>query len=174
LSHMLEENSHIHRVQKSQQRKHEEEDQSKNDVFRNNIIKWAEMYERTELPDFLRNFIARLYIKHNLESIRAIEAMQQGAVLHSVIHNRDKVQVSDVTHMIPLVLKHRVDNDTLIKMINDVDSRGGKEGILNFRGRKNKSKEEDTEYFQHNARALKDMHRGELVNTEKSLTPTEY
>ncbi len=174
LSHMLEENSHVHRVQKNQQRRNIEDDQSKNDVFRNNIIKWAEMYERTELPDFLRNFIARLYIKHNLESIRAIEAMQQGAVLHSVIRNRDKVQVSDVTYMIPLVLKHRVDNDTLIKMINDVDSRGGKEGILNFRGRKNKSKEEDNEYFQQNARALKDMHRGELVNTEKSLTPTEY
>ncbi|WP_054695425.1 ATP-binding protein [Syntrophomonas palmitatica] len=174
LSHMLEENSHIHRVQKGQQRKNEENDLSKNDVFRNNIMKWAEMYERTELPDFLRNFIARLYIKHNLESIRAIEAMQQGAVLHSVIRNRDKVQVSDVTYMIPLVLKHRVDNDTLIKMINDVDSRSGKEGILNFRGRKNKSKEEDTEYFQQNARALKDMHRGELVNTEKSLTPNEY
>ena len=119
----------------------------------------------------MRNYIARLYIKHNLESIRAIEAMQQGAVLHSVIKNRDKVQITDVTYMIPLVLKHRVDGDTLVRMINDTDSRGSKDGILSFRGKKNKPREEEEEYFANNARALKDMHRGELVNTEKTLTP---
>ncbi|MGE5390732.1 MAG: ATP-binding protein [Deltaproteobacteria bacterium] len=173
LSHMLEENSHMHRVQKGQLRQAEQVDEAKHDALRQQIIQWAEMYERTSLPDFLRNYIARLYIKHNLESIRAIEAMQQGAVLHSVIKNRDKVQISDVTYMIPLVLKHRVDGDTLVRMINDTDSRGNKDGILSFRGRKNKPREEEEEYFAQNARALKDMHRGELVNTEKTLTPKE-
>ena len=133
------------------------------------------MYEQTDLPDFLRNFIARLYIKHNLESIRAIEAMQQGAVLHSVLKNRDKVLISDVTCMIPLVLKHRVDGDTLVRMINEVDSRGIKDGILSYKGRRNKKKEEEgADYFQQIARPLKDMHRGELVHTEKTLTPSDY
>jgi len=173
LSHMLEENSHMHRAQKGQLRQAEQIDEAKHDNIRQSILKWAELYERTDLPDFLRNYIARLYIKHNLESIRAIEAMQQGAVLHSVIKNRDKVQISDVTYMIPLVLKHRVDGDTLVRMINDTDSRGTKDGILSFRGKKNKPREEEEEYFAQNARALKDMHRGELVNTEKTLTPKE-
>lgn len=175
LTSMLEENSHFRKAQQARKKESERVDEDKNDAYRQDIVKWAETYERTELPDFLRNFIARLYIKHNLESIRAIEAMQQGAVLHSVLKNRDKVLINDVTYMIPLVLKHRVDGDTLVRMMNDVDSRGARESILNFKSKRNeKKKDEDSDYFQQTARPLKDMHRGELINTEKSLTPSEY
>jgi len=174
LANMLEENSHFHKAKQANKAETAAADESKNEQYRNDIIKWAAMYEKNDLPDFLRNFIARLYIKHNLESIRAIQAMQQGAVLHSVLKNRDKVMITDVTYMIPLVLKHRVDGDTLVRMINDVDSRGSKDGILNFKGRKNKKDESDPEYFQQVARPLKDMHRGELVHTEKTLTPSDF
>lgn len=171
LSHMLEENSHQHKIRNANKRGSDVYDESKNDKYREDIIKWAEQYGRSDMPDFLRNFIARLYIKHNLESIRAIEAMQQGAILHSLIKNRDKVMIADVTRILPLALKHRVDGDTLVKLINDVESRGSREGILSFKNKKNK-REEEEEYFQQNARALKDMSRSELVNTEKDLTPT--
>lgn len=171
LAQMLKENSHAYKNKNNH--KHTEDDQG-NEVYRKNIVKWADLYEQADLPDFLRNFIARLYIKHNLESIRAIEAMQQGAVLHSIIRGHDKVLINDVTDMIPLVLKHRVDGDTLIRMINDVDSRSAKDGILNFRGRKNKAKKEsEPEYFPQHARPLKEMSRSELINTEKTLTPTD-
>ncbi len=172
LSHMLEENSHQHKIRNANKRGSNVYDETKNDKYRDEIIKWSEQYGSTDLPDFLRNFIARLYIKHNLESIRAIEAMQQGAILHSLIKNRDKVMIADVTRILPLALKHRVDGDTLVKLINDVESRGSREGILSFKNKKNKREEEEEEYFQHNARALKDMSRSELVNTEKDLTPT--
>lgn len=172
LAQMLRENSHIY---KGKHLHAKDYDDQENETYRHNIIKWARLYDKADLPDFLRNFIARLYIKHNLESIRAIEAMQQGAVLHSIIRGHDKVLINDVTDMIPLVLKHRVDGDTLVRMINDVDSKTAKDGILTFKGRKNKSKKEsEPDYFQHNARPLKDMSRGELVNTEKTLTPTDY
>ncbi|NLB88640.1 MAG: magnesium chelatase, partial [Syntrophomonadaceae bacterium] len=174
LANILKENSYSYKLKKAQQNKEEEIDHAPNDKYRQDIIKWAKMYQNTELPDFLRNYIARLYIKHNLESIRAIEAMQQGAVLHSIIRGRDKVLISDVTHMIPLVLKHRVDGDTLVKMINDVDVKGTRDGILNFKAKKNKKKQPETgdDYFQ-NARPLRDMARSELINTEKTLTPSE-
>ena len=60
-------------------------------------------------------------------------------------------------------------------MINDVDSRGAKDSILSFRGRRNKKDDKnDPEYFQQVARPLKDMHRGELVHTEKTLTPSDF
>ena len=148
LSHILRENSHTNKLRGRD--KTSEADDLNNDQYRKRIIDWSAVYEKTELPDFLRNFIARLYIKNNLESIRAIEAMQQGAVLFSVIKNRDKV------------------------MFNDVESRGQKDGILNFKGRKtNKKDEAEPDYFQQTARPLKDMARGELINTEKSLTPKE-
>lgn len=171
LANMLQENSHQHKIRNAIKKGNNVYDDSKNDKYREEIIKWAQKYSQTDMPDFLRNFIARLYIKHNLESIRAIEAMQQGAILHSLIKNRDKVMIADVTRILPLALKHRVDGDTLVKLINDVESRGSREGILSFKNKKNK-RDEDEEYFQQNARALKDMSRSELVNTEKDLTPT--
>jgi magnesium chelatase subunit I len=171
LANMLEENSHRQKIRNAMKKSSNVYDYSKNDKYREEIIIWAQKYSQTDMPDFLRNFIARLYIKHNLESIRAIEAMQQGAILHSLIKNRDKVMITDVTRILPLALKHRVDGDTLVKLINDVESRGAREGILSFKNKKNK-RDEDDEYFQQNARALKDMSRSELVNTEKDLTPT--
>jgi magnesium chelatase subunit I len=174
LAHMLAENSYQKKSRFYRQRKVVPIDESKNDVYRQQIVRWAEQYAKTEMPEYLRNFIARLYIKHNLESIRAIEALQQGAILRSLIKNRDKVQISDVTETIPLVLRHRVDGDTLVRIINDLDTRGGKEGILSFKSRKEKKKEEEPEYFPHDARSLKDLSRSELISTEKNLTPTDY
>ena len=115
LAHMLAENSYQKKSRFYRQRKVVPIDESKNDVYRQQIVRWAEQYAKTEMPEYLRNFIARLYIKHNLESIRAIEALQQGAILRSLIKNRDKVQISDVTETIPLVLRHRVDGDTLVQ-----------------------------------------------------------
>jgi magnesium chelatase subunit I len=174
LSDILRDNSYYFKTHVHKDKCDAAVDAAQNDAYRQDIIKWAAHYQSADLPDFLRNFIARLYVRHNLESIRAIEAMQQGAVLYSVIKNHDKVMINDVTRMIPLVLKHRVDGDTLIKMVNDVDARGTKEGILSFKNRKNKKDDDDPEYFQNNARPLKDMSRRELVNTEKALTPSEF
>ncbi len=131
------------------------------------IIKLANQYQHIYMPDFLRSYIARLYIKHNLESIRAIEAIQQGALLHAVIQGRDKVLISDVKRVIPLALKHRVDSDTLLQVINDLDGKG--ESILSFKVRQNnKEQEHDKDYFSYDAQP--NMHVGELSNPDKALT----
>ncbi|NLN87787.1 MAG: magnesium chelatase [Syntrophomonadaceae bacterium] len=93
--------------------------QQQHEMYTQIMLMWAERYLETDLPDFVRNYIARLYIKHNLESIRAIEAMQQGAVLYSIIKDRDQATMNDVNHILPLILKHRVDADALVKVLND-------------------------------------------------------
>jgi magnesium chelatase subunit I len=170
LADILKDNSLYYKTHNNKDSNATAADETANNMYRQQIMQWALKYSSADLPDFLRNFIARLYVKHNLESIRAIEAMQQGAVLYSIIKNHDKVLINDVTHMIPLVLKHRIDGDTLVKIINDVDTRGTKEGILSFRNKKNQNKE-DNDYFHANARSLKDMSRGELINAEKNLNP---
>ena len=93
--------------------------------------------------------------------------------MYSVIKEHDKVLINDVTDMIPLVLKHRVNGDVLVRMINDIDMKGARDGILSFKSKKNKKDDEvPPDYFQQVARPLKDMSRSELVNTEKTLTPT--
>ncbi len=174
LAQMLKENSHSQKIKMAKEGSRQS-DNVRDDAYRKNVVKWAGNYEKADLPDFLRNYIARLYVKNNLESIRAIEAMQQGAVLYSTIKNRDQAMISDVTHMIPQVLKHRVDGDTLIRMVNDVDAKGARDGILNFKSKKNnpKKNEEDNEYFNTSGRPLKDLDRNELINTEKTLAPKE-
>lgn len=135
------------------------------------MLKWAENYQQADLPDFLRNYIARLYVKHNLESIRAIEAMQQGAVLYSIINDRDQATINDVTNMLPLILKHRIDSDALIRVLNDIE-KGGKESRFSLGNKKSSNKPdqaEETDYFKIAGRPLKDLQRKELINTEKSL-----
>ncbi|KUG03091.1 putative chelatase [hydrocarbon metagenome] len=167
---ILEENSYTYRVRNAPKRERcplKSDDQR----YKQDIINWAKQYEYLYMPDFLRSYIAKLYLKHNLESIRAIEAIQQAALLHAVLHGREKVLINDVNQVIPLALKHRVDGDTLVRLINDANNKGSRDSILSFKNRPNdKSKDKDEDYFQHNARPLKDMHRGELVNTEKTLT----
>ncbi|HHW61678.1 MAG TPA: magnesium chelatase, partial [Syntrophomonadaceae bacterium] len=174
LSQILKENSHVYKLRKARQDQQESDTEiPENEVYRQNIIKWAEQYNKADLPDFLRNYIARLYIRHNLESIRAIEAMQQGALLHSIIKNHDQAMIQDVTSMIPQVLKHRVEGDTLVKIINDVDARGARDGIVSLRSKKSKrpEAETDSEYFKSSGKPLRDIGRNELINTEKSLNP---
>lgn len=145
--------------------------------YRKTITEIAAAYGEAELPDFLRNFIARVYIKHNLESLRAVEAIQQGALLHSLLKKRKQPTVADVIEMVPLALKHRVDGDTLVKIMNSLESRTTKESILSLRDKVGKTKpatEQETEdSFVGGARRIKDISRSELIATEKTLNPQD-
>ncbi|KNZ68861.1 magnesium chelatase [Thermincola ferriacetica] len=89
-----------------------------NEKLQKEMERIAKKYETLQMPDYLRNYIARLYVKYNLESFRAIEAIQHAAVLHCALRQRDKVLVSDIVKVIPLALRHRVDMDTLTKIMN--------------------------------------------------------
>ena len=109
---------------------------AKNREFQQRVLEMANAYKVTELPDFLRNFIARVYIKHNLESIRAIEAVQQGAVLYSILKKHKQIMINDVIEMLPLALKHRVDGDTLVKIMNGLESKSSRDSILNIKDRR--------------------------------------
>jgi magnesium chelatase subunit I len=170
LAKMLKENFHANKIHPDRDSMSPEEIARKHEEYKGNLLQWAEIYRHADIPDFVRNYIARLYVKHNLESIRAIEAMQQGAVLYAITKNRDEATMNDVTHMLPVILKHRLDADTLIRVINDVDGKG--ESIFSSVNKKvNKKSEsaEEPDYFKNAGRPLKDLKRKELINTEKSI-----
>ncbi len=174
LSKILKENSYSNKIIRS--RRHKQVDESQHDSIRHKVVDWSKAYQGAELPDFLRNYIARLYIKHNIESMRAVEAMQQGALLYMVIKNRDHAMITDLNHVMPQVLKHRVDGETLVRVINDNDARGSRDSILggSFGRRKPGAKpEEESEYFNKSGRSVRDMRKGELISTEKTLTPSD-
>ena len=122
---------------------------AKNREFQQRVLEMANAYKVTELPDFLRNFIARVYIKHNLESIRAIEAVQQGAVLYSILKKHKQIMINDVIEMLPLALKHRVDGDTLVKIMNGLESKSSRDSILNIKDRRpsKATREREEAYF---------------------------
>jgi len=169
LAKMLKENFHTNKVEPQRDSINVEVYLKKHKEYTQTLLRWAEIYKQADIPDFVRNYIARLYVKHNLESIRAIEAMQQGAVLYSITKERDQATINDITRMLPLILKHRLDSDTLIRVINDV---GGKESIFSSTNKKVTNKPEPAEekdYFKSIGRPLRDLKRKELINTEKSL-----
>jgi magnesium chelatase subunit I len=171
LAKMLKDNSHNSKLHPNSGSNNVGDYEKRHEKNTLSLLRWAECYNQADLPDYLRNYIARLYVKHNLESIRAIEAMQQGAVLYSIIKDKDQVTINDVTHMLPLILKHRLDSDTLIRVLNDIE-KGGKESMFSFGNKKVSNKPEqaeETDYFKKTGRPLKDLKRKELINTEKSL-----
>ena len=49
---------------------------------------WAERYKHLPLPAFIQSYIARIYLKYNIESIRAIESMTYltGIIILPFIH----------------------------------------------------------------------------------------
>lgn len=108
-------------------------DTARHDRMKKEITEIANKYINLDMPDFLRNFIARLYVKHDLESFRAIEAIQHTAILNCALRKREQVLISDILQVLPMALKHRVDVDTLTKIINNLDAgsnaaAGGNEG----------------------------------------------
>jgi magnesium chelatase subunit I len=162
--------------------------------------KLAADYQGMQVPDFLRNFIARIYLKYHIESLRAIEGIQQAAVLQAVLRNRKQVLVSDIVKVIPLALKHRTEVDTLTKIMNNLDKgddggmleasrrdagssgsgdRGGKGGLKSIFGGKEPKNPEPAERDSAEssnllkARRLSDLGRDELLRTEKDLRPPE-
>ncbi len=169
LAKMLKENFHTTQVEPDRESMSLAAIMKKHEEYTQRLLKWAEIYRETDLPDFVRNYIARLYVKHNLESIRAIEAMQQGSVLYAIINDRDQATINDVARILPLILKHRMDSDALIRVLND-DAKGG--SMFSSGGKKTQDKQEpseDADYFKKDGRPLKDLKRKELINTEKSI-----
>lgn len=89
-----------------------------NQKVRKDMLATAQRYVNLDLPDFLRNYVARIYIKYDLESFRAIEAIQHAALLNCALRKRDTVLISDIVKVLPLALRHRVENEILTKIMN--------------------------------------------------------
>lgn len=89
-----------------------------NEKYSLKLAQRASKYLNLDMPDYLRNFIARIYVKYDLESIRAIGAIQHAALLNCAIRNGETVLISDIFKVIPLALHHRVDSEILTRIMN--------------------------------------------------------
>jgi magnesium chelatase subunit I len=75
------------------------------------------------MPEYLTNFLASIYINFNIESLRALEAITQAALLHAALRKRSQMMISDIMAVLPLVLYHRVNPATLTEIMSTVNSR---------------------------------------------------
>lgn len=63
--------------------------------------------EDLALSDHQLAFLAHTYLDHNLESLRALEAISLGVRLHAALQGKTVVDVDDLRAVLPLALKHR-------------------------------------------------------------------
>ncbi len=75
------------------------------------------------MPEYLTRFLAGIYINFNIESLRALEAITQAALLHAALRKRSQMMISDIMAVLPLALYHRVNPATLTEIMNAVNNR---------------------------------------------------
>lgn len=71
---------------------------------------------RVRWPEAVRTVLADLYIDFGLESLRAVEAMQQAAALRCALAGRDEVGLTDLVAVAEPALRHRVDLGALARI----------------------------------------------------------
>lgn len=68
---------------------------------------------KVEMPAPLRQQVAGLYSKFDLESLRAVQAIQAGIRLSACLENRSEALAEDLHRVMPMALRHRVDPETI-------------------------------------------------------------
>ncbi|MBP2018254.1 magnesium chelatase subunit I [Symbiobacterium terraclitae] len=75
-------------------------------------LRLAEL-RKVQVPPALRREVAALYSKFELESLRAVQAIQTCLQLAACLDNRKEAQHADLLRVAPMALRHRVDPETL-------------------------------------------------------------
>jgi magnesium chelatase subunit I len=60
-----------------------------------------------QLDEGTLHFLARMYLDHGLESLRALEAIMLGLRMHASLEGKAAVDLDDLRTVIPMALKHR-------------------------------------------------------------------
>jgi magnesium chelatase subunit I len=78
-------------------------------------------FRSVTIPEAIFTYIAELYVKRNIESIRAIEALSLSSRLACAIRGGDAVTFDDLAQVLPLVLRHRTDPMMLSEILKDLE-----------------------------------------------------
>lgn len=75
------------------------------------------------VPSPIIKYIAQLYVQRNVESLRAVEALELSSRLRAALQGRHEVSFDDLLSVLPLVLRHRVEPLTLSEILRDLELR---------------------------------------------------
>ncbi len=87
------------------------------------LSKKAAAFRDVKVPPYVVRYMAQLYVHRNVESLRAVEALELASRLYAAMHGRDEVDFDEVLAVIPLVLRHRVEPVTLSEILKDLELR---------------------------------------------------
>ena len=83
----------------------------------------AAKFKDVRVPAEIVRYVANLYVHRNVESLRAVEALETASRLCAAMRGKDAVSFEEVLAVIPLVLRHRVDPATLTEILKDLELR---------------------------------------------------
>ncbi|HWI61226.1 MAG TPA: ATP-binding protein [Symbiobacteriaceae bacterium] len=91
-------------------------DETRAELFRSQVAGRVTALRQVEVPQHLRQHVAELYSRFNVESLRAVQAMQLGMRLVACLAERSEAMTEDLARIVPLALRHRVDGETIKKV----------------------------------------------------------
>ena len=80
------------------------------------LQKAAQILPNVLVPEPLELLLAQMYVQFGIESLRAVEALQQAAQTRAAIQQRYRIETYDLLAVLPGVLGHRVEPETLAKI----------------------------------------------------------
>ncbi|MGE5580506.1 MAG: magnesium chelatase [Bacillota bacterium] len=75
------------------------------------------------VPPYIVRYMSQLYVHRNVESLRAVEALELTARLNAAMKEKDEVSFDDLLTVLPLVLRHRVEPSVLSEILKDLELR---------------------------------------------------
>lgn len=75
------------------------------------------------VPPHIVRYMSQLYVHRNVESLRAIEALELASRLNAAMKEEDEVSFDDLLAAIPLVMRHRVEPSVLSEILKDLELR---------------------------------------------------
>ncbi len=96
---------------------------SRSEVHFIDLEKKAAALPDIAVPSPIVRYMAQLYVQKNVESLRAIEALELASRLSAAINGESEVGFQDVLAVIPLVFRHRVEPAALSEILKDLELR---------------------------------------------------
>ncbi|MGI6129077.1 MAG: magnesium chelatase [bacterium] len=95
-------------------------EQKADDRLSQRLVEMASRVPIIEIPDVILESLAEIYLNHNLESLRALEAVKTGAVLATARRGGYEVTWDDVLMVAPAALRHRLNPEQLETVLQDL------------------------------------------------------
>jgi magnesium chelatase subunit I len=96
---------------------------SSQEAFLKEVASRAAKLADVVVPRFIVKYLAQLYVHRNVESLRAVEALELSSRLAALIAGKTEVAFDELTVVVPLVLRHRVEPLTLSEILKDLEMR---------------------------------------------------